>query len=61
MGSGGHAGAEGNEKADQVAKQAAGKPPGKGSKEISLAFACRTQTEAITAQRQRWLTEELGQ
>lgn len=57
----GHAGVEGNEKADQVAKQTAGKPPGRGPKEISLAFACRTRTEAITAQRQRWLIEELGQ
>ena len=56
----GHAGVEGNEKADQVAKQAASKPPGKGPKEISLAFACRARTEAITAQRQRWLTEKLS-
>jgi len=37
----GHAGVEGKEKADQVAKQAASKPPGRGPKEISLAFACR--------------------
>jgi len=49
----GHAGVEGNEKADQVAKKAAGKPPGRGPKEVSLAFACRARTEAITAQRQR--------
>ena len=27
----------------------------------SLAFACRARTEAITTQRQRWLTKELGQ
>jgi len=46
----GHAGVEGNEKADQVAKQAAGKPPVRGPKEISLAFACRARTEAITTQ-----------
>ena len=38
----GHAGVEGNERADQVAKQAANKPPGRGPREISLAFACRT-------------------
>jgi len=37
----GHAGVEGNERADQLAKQAAGKPPGKGPRGISLAFACR--------------------
>ena len=57
----GHAGVEWNEKADQAAKQAASKPPGKGPREISLAFACRARTEAITTQRQRWLTKELGQ
>jgi len=57
----GHAGVEGNEKADQVAKQAAGKPPGRGPNDIPLSFACRARTEAITAQRQRWLTEEHGQ
>ena len=44
----GQAGIEGNEKADQVAKQAAGKPPGRGPKEISVAFACIARTEAIT-------------
>ena len=53
-------GVEGNERADQVAKQAAGKPPGRGPKEISLAFACRARTEAITAQKQRWLAKELS-
>ncbi|ODM18007.1 hypothetical protein SI65_06795 [Aspergillus cristatus] len=57
----GHAGIEGNERADQAAKQAAGKPPGRGPREISLAFTCRARTEAITAQRQRWLNKELGQ
>ena len=57
----GHAGVEGNERADQVAKQAANKPPRKGPREISLAFACRAQPEAITAQRQSWLTKKLGQ
>ncbi|ODM21420.1 hypothetical protein SI65_02263 [Aspergillus cristatus] len=57
----GHAGVEGNERADQVAKQAAGKPPGRGPKEISLAFACRARTEAVTTQKQRWLTKELSQ
>jgi len=41
----GHAGVKGNEKANQVAKQAAGKPPGRGPKEISLAFARRARTE----------------
>jgi len=39
----------------------ANKPPKKGPREISLAFACRARTEAITTQRQRWLTKELGQ
>jgi len=56
----GHAGVEGNEKADQVAKQAAGRPPGRGPKEISLAFACRAWTETITAQKQGWLVKELN-
>jgi len=46
---------------DQVAKQEAGKPPGRGPKDISLAFACRAGTEAITTQRQRWLTKKLSQ
>src|SRR5699024_2138 len=57
----GHEGVEGNERADQVAKQAASKPPGRGPKEISLAFACRARTEAITAQKQRRLAKELSQ
>ena len=57
----GHAGVEGNERADQAAKQAANKPPGRGPREISLAFACRARTEAITTQKQRWLTKELSQ
>ena len=57
----GHAGIEGNKRADQAAKQAASKPPGRGPREISLAFTCRAQTEAIIAQRQRWLNKELGQ
>jgi len=57
----GHAGVEGNERADQVAKQAANKTPGRGPREISLAFACRARTEAITTQKQRWLTKELSQ
>ncbi|ODM16943.1 hypothetical protein SI65_07341 [Aspergillus cristatus] len=57
----GHAGVEGNERADQAAKQAAHKPPGRGPKQISLAFARRARTEAITAQKQRWLSKELGQ
>lgn len=56
-----HAGVEGNERADQTAQQVAGKPPGGGPKEISLAFACRARTEAVTIQKQRWLTKELGQ
>ena len=56
----GHAGVEGNERADQVAKQAANKPPGRGPREISLAFTCRARTEAITAQKQRWLAKELS-
>ena len=57
----GHAGVEGNERADQAAKQAANKPPGRGSKEISLAFAQRARTEAITVQKQRWLARKLSQ
>ena len=57
----GHAGVEGNERADQAAKQAASKPPGRGPKEISLAFACRARTEAVSAQKQKWLTKKLGQ
>jgi ribonuclease HI len=57
----GHAGIEGNEKADQVAKQPANKPPGRGPREISLALACRARTEAITTWKQRWLTKELSQ
>ncbi|ODM21421.1 hypothetical protein SI65_02265 [Aspergillus cristatus] len=39
---------------------AVNKPPGRGPKEISLAFACRARTEAITAQKQRWLAKELN-
>ena len=42
----GHAGLEGNEGAEQVAKQAANKPPGKSPREISLAFACRSQAKS---------------
>lgn len=57
----GHAGVEGNEKADQAAKQAANRPPGTGPREVSLTFACRARTEATTAQNRRWLAEELGQ
>ena len=57
----GHAGVEGNERADQAAKQAANKPPGRGPRVISLAFAHRARTEAITAQKQRWLTRKLSQ
>jgi ribonuclease HI len=34
----GHAGVEGNERADQAAKQAANKPPGKSPREISGLF-----------------------
>ena len=57
----GHAGVEGNERADQAAKQAANKPPGRGPRVILLAFAHRARTEAITAQKQRWLTKKLSQ
>ena len=57
----GHAGVETNERTDQAAKQAANKPPRKGPREISLAFACRARTEAITTHKQRWLTKELSQ
>ena len=53
-------GVEGNERADQVAEQAVSKPSGRGPKESSLAFACRARTEAVTTQKQRWLTKELG-
>jgi len=41
----GHAGIEG-ERADQAAKQAASKPPGRGPREISLAFACRARNRS---------------
>ena len=57
----GHAGVKGNERADQAAKQAASKPPGRGPREISLAFACRARTEAVTKQKQCWLDKELSQ
>ncbi|KAI9041051.1 uncharacterized protein KD926_007468 [Aspergillus affinis] len=57
----GHAGIEGNERADQAAKLAASRPPGAGPREISLAFARRARTETIQAQRQEWLTKELNQ
>lgn len=57
----GHAGIEDNERADQVAKQAANRPPGTGPKEISLAFSHRAQMEAIAPQKQRWLARNLSQ
>lgn len=44
----GHAGVEGNERADKAAKQAANKPPNTSSGDISLAFIRRARTDAIT-------------
>ncbi|KAI9035824.1 ribonuclease H family protein [Aspergillus affinis] len=40
----GHAGVEGNERADQAAKLAASRPPGAGPREISLAFGLCPQS-----------------
>jgi ribonuclease HI len=56
----GHHGIEGNERADQAAKQATSKPPRGGQGKLSLAYTHRTQTEVARAQRQQWLTKALG-
>ena len=54
----GHAGVEGNERADKAAKQAAAKPAGEGV--ISLAHVRRRGTEKHSAQGKKWLKEKLG-
>ncbi|KKA19734.1 hypothetical protein T310_6279, partial [Rasamsonia emersonii CBS 393.64] len=56
----GHHGVEGNEKANQAAKQAAEKTPQRGSGELSLAYVNRACTEVIQAHGQQWLTKALG-
>jgi ribonuclease HI len=56
----GHHGIEGNERADQAAKQAAQKPPRGGQGKLSLAYIHRTKTEVVKAQKQQWLTKALG-
>ena len=56
----GHQGIEGNERADQAAKQAASKPSRQGQGELSIAHVNRARTEAIRARRQQWLTKTLG-
>jgi ribonuclease HI len=54
----GHTGIEGNERADQAAKQAASKP-GSGLKGLSLAFTSRVCTEAVQARKKGWLARAL--
>jgi hypothetical protein len=56
----GHHGIEGNERADQAAKQATSKPPRGTQGKLSLAYTYRTRTEVARAQRQQWLTKALG-
>ena len=56
----GHQGIEGNERADQAAKNAASKPPRGGSSELSIAYANRARTEATATQRKQWLVKALG-
>ena len=57
----GHQGIEGNERADQAAKQAASRPPRGNQGELSLAFTRRACTEGNRARRQQWLTKRLQQ
>ena len=54
----GHAGVEGNERADKAAKQAAARPAEEGV--ISLAHVRRRGTEKHSAQGKKWLEEKLG-
>jgi ribonuclease HI len=56
----GHQGIEGNERADQAAKQAASKPLRGGCGELSIAYTNRARTETTRARRQQWLTKALG-
>ena len=56
----GHAGVEGNEQADWVAKQAAARPlPPRDPGELSLAHARRGLTETRTEERKRWRDKKL--
>jgi hypothetical protein len=56
-----HAGIEGDEKADQAAKQAAAKPPRAGQGELSLAFTHRVHTEELKASKKSWLARKWSQ
>lgn len=56
----GHAGVEGNERADTAAKQAANKSSSASFGELSLAFTRRARTEAIKTQKENWLARELA-
>ena len=56
----GHAGVEGNERADQAAKRAAAKPARNQAEGLSLAFTSRAVTETREKTRQAWLRRALG-
>jgi ribonuclease HI len=55
----GHAGVEGNERADEAAKRAASRP-GSSPGGLSLAFANRARTESIQDRKQGWLAQVLA-
>ena len=55
----GHTGIEGNERADQAAKQAASRP-GSSLGGLSLAFTNRVCTESIRDRKQAWLAQALA-
>ncbi|KAL1969928.1 hypothetical protein VTN77DRAFT_7438 [Rasamsonia byssochlamydoides] len=55
-----HCGIEGNEKADQAAKQAAAKTLRGGLGELSIAYTNRARTEAIRTHKRQWLIKLLG-